>query len=115
MIRLVDLLTEAKEEKSPLEEFAQTREKGAEKIAKNAKEKGGFSMLTYHHFIVKLPYYKKAAEGKMDFEKARKEYHELVEKLYKATKGDMKIQQVEFQKLVGKIEVLGELLIKYKK
>jgi len=72
-------------------------------------------MLTYHHFVVKLPYYKKAAEGKMDFEKARKEYHELVEQLHKATKGDMKIQQVDFQKLVGKIEVLGELLIKNKK
>ena len=115
MIKLSDLLTEAKEEKKPLEEFAETREKGAEKIAKNAKEKGGFSMLTYHHFVVKLPYYKKAVEGKMDFEKARKEYHELVERLHKATKGDMKIQQVDFQKLVGKIEVLGELLIKNKK
>lgn len=115
MIKLTDLLSEAKEEKKPFEEFAETREKGAEKIAKNAKEKGGFSMLTYHHFIVKLPYYKKAAEGKLDFEKAKKEYHELVEELHKATKSDMKIQQVEFQRLVGKIEVLGELLIKNKK
>ena len=112
MIKLLDILAEAKKEKEPLQEFAETREKGAEKIAKNAKEKGGFSMLTYHHFVVKLPYYKKAAEGKLDFEKAKKEYHELVEKLHKATKGDIKIQQVEFQKLVGKIEVLGELLIK---
>lgn len=115
MIKLLDILTEAKEEKKPLEEFAETREKGAEKIVKNAKEKGGFSMLTYHHFVVKLPYYKKAAEGKMDFKKAKKEYHELVDRLHKATKGDMKIQQVDFQKLVGKIEVLGELLIKNNK
>ena len=52
MIKLLDVLTEAKKEKKPLEEFAETREKGAEKIAKNAKEKGGFSMLTYHHFVV---------------------------------------------------------------
>ncbi len=115
MIKLVDLLNEGKKEESPLEQFAETREKGAEKIVKNAKEKGGFSMLTYHHFVVKLPYYKKAAEGKLDFEKAKKEYQDLVNKLYKATKGDIKIQQVEFQKLVGKIEVLGELLIKNKK
>lgn len=111
MIRLSDLLTEAK---NKIEDFAETREAGAEKIADNAKKKGGLAMLTYHHFVVKLPYYKKAAEGKLDFEQAKKEYHELLEKLYKATKGDLNIQQVEFQKLVGKIEVLGELIIKNK-
>jgi hypothetical protein len=111
MIKLVDILNEGKEK---FEDFAETREVGAEKIAKNAKEKGGPSMLTFHHFQVKLPYYKKAAEGRMDFEKAKKEYHDLLEQLYKATKGDLKIQQIEFQKLVGKIEVLGELLINKK-
>ena len=111
MIKLSDLLTEAK---NKIEDFAETRESGAEKIADNAKKKGGLAMLTYHHFVVKLPYYKKAAEGKLDFEQAKKEYHQLLEKLYKATKGDLNIQQVEFQKLVGKIEVLGELLIKNK-
>jgi hypothetical protein len=111
MIKLSDLITEAKEN---MEDFAETREAGAEKITDNAKKKGGLAMLTYHHFVVKLPYYKKAAEGKMDFEKAKKEYHELLEKLYKATKGELNIQQVEFQRLVGKIEVLGELLIKNK-
>ena len=111
MIKLSDLLTEAK---NKIEDFAETRESGAEKIADNAKKKGGFAMLTYHHFVVKLPYYKKAAEGKLDFEQAKKEYHQLLEKLYKATKGDLNIQQVEFQRLVGKIEVLGELLIKNK-
>ena len=111
MIKLSDLLTEAK---NKIEDFAETRESGAEKIADNAKKKGGLAMLTYHHFVVKLPYYKKAAEGKLDFEQAKKEYHQLLEKLYKATKGDLNIQQVEFQRLVGKIEVLGELLIKNK-
>ena len=112
MIKLSDLLTEVK---NKIEDFAETREAGAEKIADNAKKKGGFAMLTYHHFTVKLPYYKKAAEGKMDYDKAKKEYHELLEKLYKATKGELNIQQIEFQKLVGRIEVLGELLIKNKK
>lgn len=111
MIKLSDLLTEVK---NKIEDFAETREAGAEKIADNAKKKGGLAMLTYHHFVVKLPYYKKAAEGKLDFEQAKKEYHQLLEKLYKATKGDLNIQQVEFQKLVGRIEVLGELLIKNK-
>lgn len=111
MIKLTSLLKEAKDE---IEDFAETREAGAEKIVDNAKKKGGLAMLTYHHFVVKLPYYKKAADGKLDFEQAKKEYHQLLEKLYKATKGDLNIQQVEFQKLVGKIEVLGELLIKNK-
>ena len=110
-------LNEAKKEEPKIgafEEFAETRGKGAEKITNNAKEKGGPSMLTYHHFVVKLPYYKKAAEGKLDLEKAHKEYKELIKQLHTATKTNMNIDQTAFQKLVGKIEVLGELLIKHK-
>ncbi len=71
-------------------------------------------MLTYHHFHVKLPYYKKAAEGKLDMEATHKEYKDLLKQLHTATKTNMNIDQVAFQKLVGKIEVLGELLIKHK-
>ena len=55
------------------EEFADAREAGAEKIANKAHEKGGSALLTWHHFKVKLPYYKKAAEGKLDMEEAKKE------------------------------------------
>ena len=93
------------------ENFAETRMGGAKKISENAKEKGGPAMLTYHHFIVKLPYYKKAADGKLDMEKTKKEYTDLVSKLHKSGSN---IGQVEFQRLVGKIEVLGELIIKNK-
>lgn len=93
-------------------EFATKRFGGAEKIANSAKEKGGPSMLTYHHFKVKLPYYKKASEGKFNIEESKKEYKTLLKKLYDSTKGGMNIEQVEFQKLVGQIEVLGELIIK---
>ena len=57
------------------DEFAQTRMKGADKIATTAKEKGGLAMLTYHHFNVKKPYYKKAAEGKFNLADAEKEWH----------------------------------------
>ena len=97
-----------------LDTFAQTRLIGATKISDNAKKKGGPSMLTYHHFVVKLPYYKKAAKGwsKEDRESAVKEYGDLLEELY-STKDSVKIDQTAFQKLVGKIEVLGELVIKY--
>ena len=64
------LLTESKS----FDEFAEKRMGGASKIANGAKEKGGPSMLTYHHFIVKLPYYKEAAEGKFDMDKAKEEW-----------------------------------------
>ena len=96
------------------EEFASKRFSGAEKIANNAKEKGGTSMLTYHHFIVKLPYYKKASEGKFNLEKSKSELKEHLDKLCGLSE-DVNIGQVEFQKLVGLIEVLGELIIKHKK
>lgn len=98
-----------------LEDFAEVRMDGAEKIADNAKEKGGIALLTYHHFEVKLEYYEKASKGDFDFSEAKKEYKELLEKLYSDTKDDMGIEQIAFQELVGKIEVLGELIIKNEK
>ena len=91
------------------EKFADAREAGAEKIASKAHEKGGFALLTWHHFKVKLPYYKKAAEGKLDLEGAKKEFDET----YKKISSDM--DQIEFQREVGRLEVLGELLIKSRK
>ena len=87
--------------KSELEEFAATRYKGAEKISDNAKEKGGLALLTWNHFKVKLPYYKKAAEGKLDLDEAKKEFNISLD-----------MSQTEFQTEVGRLEVLGELLIK---
>ena len=65
-----------------MEKFAEGRGEGAEKIADNAKEKGGNSMLTYHHFKVKAPYYKKASDGKFDKDKFTEEYKGFLEKLY---------------------------------
>ena len=108
MIKLSDLILEATNEKPAFEDFAEKRFKGAKKIADNAKEKGGVSMLTYHHFQVKLPYYTKAEKGKMDMEVAKKEF----EKTYK--KISLGMTQIEFQREVGRLEVLGELLLKNK-
>jgi len=102
----------AEDDSTKLESFAETRLGGAEKIADNAKEKGGAALLTYHHFEVKLPYYEKAAKGELDMDDAKKEYKDLLEKLYTSTKGDMGIEQIDFQELLGKMEVLGELIIK---
>jgi hypothetical protein len=95
------------------EDFSKKRGEGGAKIAQTSKEKGGLAILTYYHYDVKAPYYKKAQDGKMDFTKAKKELKELIEELYIGTQ-NMSIRQVPFQKLVGKIEVLGELLIEDK-
>ena len=110
MLRLSGLLTE--QEEISIKEFARKREDGAEKIASNAKEKGGLALLTYDHFSVKLPYYKKAAEGKFNRKKFEDEYKELCAELHSHMDNISEMNQSKFQKLVGKIEVLGELLIK---
>ena len=101
--------SEAADSGKEFEEFADAREAGAEKIANKAHEKGGPALLTWHHFKVKLPYYKKAASGKFDVEEAKKEFDET----YKKISTDM--DQIEFQREVGRLEVLGELIIKNKK
>lgn len=113
MKTLLELLTEVKEESPKFEEFSEKRQTGAKKIADNAKEKGGLSMLTYNHFIVKMPYYEKAKKGNFDPEKGKEEYKDLLNKLVKGTE-DVKMTQTEFQRLVGKLEVIGELIIKSK-
>jgi hypothetical protein len=113
MIKLKDLLTEERIKTEDFEEFSTKRQSGAEKISKNAKEKGGLSLLTYEHFVVKLPYYEKAKQGKFDPEQGKKEYKRLLDRLVEATE-NVDINQNAFQRLVGKIEVIGELIIKSK-
>lgn len=103
-MKLTDILTESKS----FDEFAEKRMGGASKIANNAKEKGGPAMLTYHHFKVKLPYYKKASEGKFNVDEARKEFKETIKKI------SFDMDQTAFQIEVGRLEVLGELIIKHK-
>jgi len=97
-----------------IQEFSKNRLAGATKIATAAKEKGGDALLTYHHFHVKLPYYQKSADGKLTPEAIKKEYDNLLTDLYEATRNSMDITQIKFQEIVGKIEVLGELLIRMK-
>jgi hypothetical protein len=108
-MKLRNLLFEAKDKPDTFESFADTRESGAEKISDNAKKKGGLALLTWHHFKVKLPYYKKAAEGKFDLEAAKKEYDATYKKI------STSMTQIEFQREVGRLEVLGELIIRNNK
>jgi hypothetical protein len=108
MIKFQDILNEAKKLKETFEEFAKTRGAGAAKIAETAKKKGGLALLTWHHFKVKAPYYKKATEGKFDKEAATKEFEQTLKKI------SLKMTPIEFQREVGRLEVLGELLIREK-
>ena len=89
-------------------DFAETRKAGAAKIVDTAKEKGGLALLTWHHFKVKLPYYKKAENGKFNLEEAQKEFNDTYKKI------SSNMSQIEFQREVGRLEVLGELIIKEK-
>ena len=107
------LLERAKDQ--TLEEFAQARHDGAKAIADAAKQKGGNALLTYEHFRVKLPYYKKAAAGKFKLETAKSQLSKLMAKLNSGTAGSVKIDQMAFQRLVGEIEVVGELIIEHNK
>jgi len=105
MIKLINILKEAKQS---IEDFAGTRLKGAEKIADTTLKAGGLSLLTYKHYKVKLPYYKKAAAGKLDKEAAKKEFEETLKSI------SLGMTQSQFQIEVGRLEVLGELLIENK-
>jgi arabinogalactan endo-1,4-beta-galactosidase len=91
--------------------FASNRLQGASDIAKRAKEKGGDAMLTFHHFDVKLPYYKQVAENKWSEQDWEKKLAEKMQELEYVLKSQ---DQVEFQKVMGEIEVIGEILIKNK-
>ena len=105
MIRLKNILSEEVVEDI---DFVTNRMNGATKITQTAKEKGGDALLTYHHFAVKLPYYKKAKNGEMDIDAAEKEFTETLGKI------SLDMDQTTFQTEVGRLEVLGELIIKSK-
>jgi len=105
MIRLKDILSE---EVVKDIDFVNNRMNGAAKITQNAKEKGGDALLTYHHFVVKLPYYEKAKKGEMDIDDAKNEFIETLGKI------SLDMDQTTFQTEVGRLEVLGELIIKSK-
>jgi len=116
MIRLKNILSEELNEAGypedlSFEEFAQKRLEGATKISNDSKQKGGAALLTYHHFVVKLPYYKKAEEGNFKQADAQIELKKYLDELCSVS-SDM--EQIHFQRLVGLIEVLGELIIKSK-
>lgn len=95
------------------EQFASNRLAGAIKIADATKAKGGDSLLTYQHYKVKLPYYKKAAAGKFNIDEAKAELKKLHTELHSIIDKFEAKGQNPFQQVMGKIEVVGELIIKH--
>jgi hypothetical protein len=108
-MKLYNLLFESKQTNDKFEEFAETRGKGAAKIASTAEEKGGLALLTWHHFKVKASYYKQATAGKFDIDSAKKEFEKTLKSI------SLNMTPVEFQREVGRLEVLGELIIRDQK
>ncbi len=93
------------------EEFIVKRKAGAAEIAKKAAEKGGYADLTAWHFEAKLPQYDlalRAAKDGKPLEFFEEKVQMLVEKLFEnqATQ-----TQAAFQKLMGELEVWGEIYI----
>lgn len=105
-MKLYNLLFEAKPARDKFEDFAETRGKGAAKIASTAEEKGGLALLTWHHFKVKSAYYKKATAGKFDIDAAKTEFAKTLKSI------SLDMTPIEFQREVGRLEVLGELIIR---
>jgi hypothetical protein len=115
-IAYLDFINESNNPKENFEEFCKNRLAGATKITEMAQKKGGDALLTFHHFEVKLPIYSKAAAGKFKLSEATTKLDGLVSKLnqsFSSTEG-VKMSQTQFQKLVGLIEVWGELIIRFK-
>jgi hypothetical protein len=67
------------------------------------------ALLTWHHFKVKASYYKQATAGKFDIDSAKKEFEKTLKSI------SLTMTPIEFQREVGRLEVLGELIIRDQK
>ena len=109
-----NFINETVTNKDPFQQFVKARLAQATKIADNAEQKGEDAMLTYHQFAVKIPIYRMTLDGKFKLNKAKESLDKQMKKLYEGVRTDVKLRQVEFQKIIGLIEVWGELIIKFK-
>jgi hypothetical protein len=114
-IELVDSvyssILEEKTDTSSINDFIKKRSKGAEKIAKQAKEKGGASILTAIHFKAKEIPYDHCLENSDNLKSIEKKADVVFNKL----KNWKNLSQRQFQALMGELEAYGEIYIKIKK
>ena len=95
------------EKNEELETFIQKRAAGAAKLAKQAAIKGGFSSLTAAHFKAKSKPYNICAKNLGD----KRVVKEHINNLLKRLKSWDEMSQMEFQKVMGELEVYGEVAI----
>lgn len=97
-----------KEAKEKMLDFFTKRKEGAEKIAQQAKEKGGTSILTYWHFKAKaIPYTEVISAIK--FDKPKEFFLNKCKNLLSKLNCEG-MEQEDFQILMGKLEVWGEAM-----
>lgn len=110
----LEVLYEAKDTEEKKEEFLNKRSAGAKKIADSAHKKGGYSKLTEIHFNAKdKPYtFCKNNISKKNIDQLiNNKIDQLVPKLQNIPN----MSQEQFQKIMGELEVYGEVLIRLKK
>ena len=93
------------------DEFLNKRKAGAEKLAASAKAKGGYSILTAIHFAAKEKPYNDCLKWE-DKEGKEKHFKEKANEIYKQLSDLDSLTQREFQDLMGKLEVYGEVYIR---
>lgn len=89
------------------EEFFERRASGAKKIQKAAQAKGGPSILTAYHFRAKEKPYKECLARLNDPSYAEAHADNCLDQL----KDWKKMTQKEFQEVMGRLEVYGEVFI----
>ncbi len=104
-------ILEEKNDNSSIDEFIKIRSNGAKKIEKQAKEKGGASILTAIHFKAKEIPYEHCLENSEDIKSIEKKADLVFNKL----KNWKNLSQRQFQALMGELEAYGEIYIKIKK
>lgn len=109
--KIVETLLEKTKDK--FIEFLETRKKGAAKIERSARAKGGASLLTAQHFKAKEIPYNKAIEAALT-ENREEFYKKEADKCYSKLGSWKNMTQKEFQTIMGELEVWGEVYIKSK-
>ncbi len=96
-----------------MEEYLDARKKGAQDAADKAKAKGGNAMPTFYHFDGKVAAYEKCYKI-VKSEKRLVLLHEKYSDTMKKLKKYREMSQKTFQKIVGELEVWGEIYLKIK-
>jgi hypothetical protein len=107
----LNVVSETKQDTN--EEFVKKRKSGAAEIAKKASSKGGASKLTAWHFEAKAGPYAEAERAIMDGKPVsffEKKDREAMRTLHSSGMRDQKT----FQRLMGELEVWGEILLQVK-